>query len=233
MLEVHNLVTGYGKAVIVQGVSLEVKPGELVTIIGPNGAGKSTLIKAIARLIPTFSGEVRYNGVNITNLPPDKLIEIGINYVPQLENVFPNMTVMENLEMGALKNENAFERNLARVFEIFPILEERQEQKAKKLSGGERQMLALARALMSDPQLLLLDEPTAALAPNLVTEILKIIKTLKEKEQLSILLVEQNARKSLEICDRAYILVMGKVARTGTGKELLSDPELGKAFLGA
>ena len=233
MLKVENVVSGYGKIVIVYGVSVEVNKGELVTMIGPNGAGKSTLLKTIARLLPVFSGRIIFEGRDITNSKASELINYGINYVPQLNNVFPNMTVHENLEMGALRNEEELEKNLELVHDLFPILQERHEQKARKLSGGERQMLALARALMSSPRMLLLDEPTAALAPVLVNEILDTIKRLKDKSGIPILLVEQNARKSLQISDRAYVLVMGKVVRSGPGQELLNDPDLGKAFLGA
>ncbi len=233
MLKVENVVSGYGKIVIVYGVSIEVHKGELVTMIGPNGAGKSTLLKTIARIVPAFSGRIIFENNDITNLSAEELIHQGINYVPQLDNVFPNMTVFENLEIGALYNQDEFDENLDVVYDIFPILQERSKQKARKLSGGERQMLALARALMSNPRMLLLDEPTAALAPVLVNEILETIKQLKEKRNISILLVEQNARKSLEISDRAYVLVMGKIVRTGTGQDLLNDPDLGKAFLGA
>ncbi|MFX0093631.1 MAG: ABC transporter ATP-binding protein [Candidatus Hodarchaeota archaeon] len=233
MLKVQNIVSGYGKAVVVQGVDLEIQPQELVTIIGPNGSGKSTLLKSVAGLVRIFSGSINYKDKDITGNPTSKMPSLGIGYVPQLNNVFPNLTIMENLEIASLFLEaEQFEDGLARVFRIFPVLEERKNQRAKKLSGGERQMLAIGRSLMVKPDLLLLDEPTAALAPVLVTEILKIVLDLKEKENIAILLVEQNARKSLEISNRTYILVAGQIFKTGDSQEILNDPDIGQAFLG-
>lgn len=235
MLEVKDVKSGYGKAMILHGISITVNAGELVTVIGPNGSGKSTLLKTIAGLLKTTQGDIFFNEKKITNFDPSELAKIGLGYVPQLENVFPNLTIIENLEMGFLINQDkkSFEKNLSRVYKIFPILEERKGEKAKKLSGGERQMLALGRALMSDPKLLLLDEPTAALSPVLVNEILEIVDVIKNQEKIPILLVEQNAKKSLAISNRAYILTSGQVYKEGDAKELLSDEDVGKAFLGA
>ena len=235
MLKVENVKSGYGKALILHGISIEVNAGELVTVIGPNGSGKSTLLKTIAGLLKTSEGDIFFNDQKITNQETSELAKIGLGYVPQLENVFPNLTIIENLEMGFLMNTNkrSFNKNLSRVYKIFPILEERMHEKAKKLSGGERQMLALGRALMSDPKLLLLDEPTAALSPVLVNEILEIVNIIKNEEKIPILLVEQNAKKSLAISNRAYILTSGQVYKEGKAQELLQDDSVGKAFLGA
>ncbi|OLS24633.1 MAG: High-affinity branched-chain amino acid transport ATP-binding protein LivF [Candidatus Heimdallarchaeota archaeon LC_3] len=233
MLTVDNVVSGYGKAIICQGISLTVEAGELVTVIGPNGSGKSTLLKTITGLVKTISGRISFNSSNITNLNSTTLPKIGLGYVPQLDNVFFNMSIIENLEMGSLHNKEDFDKNLGVVHRIFPILQEREKEKAKKLSGGERQMLALARALVGGPKMLLLDEPTAALSPALSIEILEIVKKLTKVEGIPILLIEQNARKSLQISDRAYILTNGQVFRTGKAKDILSDENIGKAFLGA
>ena len=234
MLTVDNVVTGYGKIVIVQGITIQVAPKELVTIIGPNGSGKSTLMKAIAGLLHVMRGKIEFEGKDITNRAPFTLAKEGMVFVPQLENVFPNLSIMENLEMGALPNrKERFADNFDRVTRLFPILRERKKTKAKKLSGGERQMLALGRALMAEPRLMLLDEPTAALSPILADEILRNIKRLKEEESISILLVEQNARKSLQISDRAYVLASGKMIIHGKASEVLGDPNIGRAFLGS
>ena len=235
MLEVKNVKSGYGKALILHGITLEVNKGELVTVIGPNGSGKSTLLKTIAGLLKTYDGDIFFNDRKITNSETSDLAKQGLGYVPQLENVFPNLTISENIEMGFLMNpdKKSFHKNLDRVHKIFPILQERHKEKAKKLSGGERQMLALARALMSDPKMLLLDEPTAALSPVLVNEILEIVTIIKNDEKIPILLVEQNAKKSLAISDRAYILTSGQVYKEGQAQDLLKDEAIGRAFLGA
>lgn len=235
MLQVKNIKSGYDKALILHGISIEVNRGELVTVIGPNGSGKSTLLKTIVGLLHTSEGDIFLDERKITNINTSNLAKLGLGYVPQLENVFPNLTIMENLEMGFLMNPNRqnYDSNLDRVYKIFPILQERLHEKAKKLSGGERQMLALGRALMGEPKILLLDEPTAALSPVLVNEILEIVNLIKNQEKIPILLVEQNAKKSLAISDRAYILTSGKVYKEGMAKELLNDESIGKAFLGA
>lgn len=234
MLEVENIKSGYGKALILHGISLNVNKGELVTVIGPNGSGKSTLLKTIAGLLKTSEGNIYFNNKKITNFETANLAKMGLGYVPQLENVFPNLSIIENLEMGFLVNvdRKSFQKNLARVHKIFPVLQERKNEKAKKLSGGERQMLALGRALMSNPKMLLLDEPTAALSPVLVNQILEIVTLIKNDENIPILLVEQNAKKSLAISDRAYILTSGQVYKEGTATDLLNDEAIGKAFLG-
>ncbi len=234
MLEVRNVKSGYGKALILHGISIEVNKGELVTVIGPNGSGKSTLLKTIAGLLKTTQGDIFFEKKRITNAETSDLAKMGLGYVPQLENVFPNLSIIENLDMGFLVNSNkkSFHKNLSRVYKIFPVLEERKQEKAKKLSGGERQMLALGRALMSDPKILLLDEPTAALSPVLVNEILETVSIIKNEEKIPILLIEQNAKKSLAISDRAYILTSGQVFKEGPAQEFLNDEAVGKAFLG-
>jgi ABC-type branched-subunit amino acid transport system ATPase component len=235
MLKVENLESGYGKAMILNKLSVEILEGELVSVIGPNGSGKSTLLKTIMGIVKVSSGKITFKNLDITNYNTSELAKFGLGYVPQLENVFPNLTIIENLEMGALinKDKEHIKHHLERVNRLFPILNERKKEKAKKLSGGERQMLALGRALMSDPDLLLLDEPTAALSPVLVTEILEIVKKITHEEKIPVLLVEQNAKKSLAICDRAYLLTTGQVFKHGKGSEFLTDKSISEAFLGA
>jgi branched-chain amino acid transport system ATP-binding protein len=243
-----NIVSGYGKLQIINGVDIHVDKGELVTIIGPNGSGKSTLIKTIIGLVKIFDGFVKImdekNGwFNIQTrdkqMRPDEIIHKGIplGYVPQLANVFQNLTVEENLKVGLIgltskKWDDHFNERSQKMFELFPILKERIHQKANILSGGERQMLALARALMPNPKLLILDEPTAALAPNLAEEILQLILTLKETAGVSILLIEQRAKRSLELSDRGYVMVTGKIAAEGSAKELIAEDKIRKLYLG-
>ena len=240
-----NIVSGYGKLQVINNVDIHVDEGELVTIIGPNGSGKSTLIKTLIGLVEMFEGHVKIRDnergwidIQIKNkqMKPDEIIREGIplGYVPQLANVFSNLTIEENLKMGFFvkKWDYYYQKRSQEMFELFPILEERINQKASLLSGGERQMLALARALMPDPKLLILDEPTAALAPNLAEEILQSIVSMKKNTGISILLVEQRAKRSLELSDRGYVLVTGKIAAEGPAKELLSEDKIQKLYLG-
>ena len=238
VVEVNNINSGYGKLQIIFDISVELKKGELVTIIGPNGSGKSTLIKTIMGLVPTWSGDVIINEkINISGMKPYEVVtnNIPINYVPQVNNVFPTLTVLENLKLGALPRKNIDENilidDLDKVYNLFPRLYERYEQKAALLSGGERQMLALGRALMANPDILLLDEPTAALAPVLADEIFSKIIELK-KLGISIFLVEQRATRALKISDRGYVLVSGQVAYEGAAKDLIGNERIGELYLG-
>jgi ABC-type branched-subunit amino acid transport system ATPase component len=232
------LNSGYGKLQILFDIEIELNKGELVTIIGPNGSGKSTLIKTIIGLVPTWSGHTVINGeYNVTGMKPYEIVTSGIpiNYVPQVSNVFPTLSVWENLHLGALPRMDSGQEvilsDMERMFDIFPILQERIEQKAALLSGGERQMLALARALMSNPEIILLDEPSAALAPVLADQIFEKILELKEIG-ISIILVEQRATRALKISDRGYVLVSGQVAFKGPAKELIGNEKVGELYLG-
>jgi len=229
----EDIVGGYGKAVVVQGVTMDLRPKELVALVGPNGSGKSTFIKSVWGLAHLFSGHVYLDGKEITRLTPEQKSTLGIQFVPQVDNTFPELRVRENLEMGAFLSRDPAEirRTMEGVFDTFPILEERKEQFASTLSGGERQMLAIGRALMSRPTVLFLDEPTAALAPRMVGELFRRILQIRDGG-VSILLVEQHARKALEIADRGYVLVTGKAVMEGTGAAILANEDLKKVFLG-
>lgn len=232
-LRAEGIVGGYGKAVVVQGVTMDLRPRELVALVGPNGSGKSTFIKAIWGLAHLFEGHVFLDGNDITSSSPEQKSRLGIQLVPQIDNTFPDLRVRENLEMGAYleRDKTEIRRTLQGVFETFPILEERKEQFASTLSGGERQMLAIGRALMAKPIVLFLDEPTAALAPKMVGELFRRILQIRDGG-VSVLLVEQHARKALEIADRGYVLVAGKTAMEGTGAEILANEDLKRVFLG-
>ena len=229
----EDIVSGYGKAVVVQGVTMDLRPQELVALVGPNGSGKSTFIKSVVGLADLFEGRVFLDGKEITRLRPEEKSTLGIQYVPQVDNTFPDLRVRENLEMGAyLQRDPAEIRQTMRgVFDTFPVLEERKEQFASTLSGGERQMLAIGRALMARPSVMFLDEPTAALAPRMVAELLRRILQIRDSG-VSILLVEQHARKALEIADRGYVLVAGKTVMEGTGGAILANEDLKRVFLG-
>ncbi len=233
VIETRKLVAGYGKMVILHGIDFYVLRNEIVTVVGPNGSGKSTLLKAILGIAKVISGNVIYEGRDITNERLDRISRMGVGYVPQTDNVFPNLTVRENLEMGAytIKDRNEVRKRIEEIFEIFPDLRAREKQMAGNLSGGERQMLAMARALMAKPKVMLLDEPTAALSPKYVDLVLNKIKEIRDSG-VTIVLVEQNAKKGLEIADRGYVLVTGRVAYTGPAKEILEHPEIGKLYLG-
>jgi len=231
LLETVDLTAGYGELEIVHGVSIAVPPGGFVSVIGPNGAGKSTLLKAIYGLADTHAGSVRFRGHEITARRAHELTRLGLNYVPQLENIFPNLTVLENLEIGAVPRRERLAERLETMFGTFPALKDRRRQRAGTLSGGERQMLALGRALMSRPSLLMLDEPSLGLAPLVVREIFRTIDSLRATG-VTILLVEQNARAALEVADHGYVLEMGEFALDGPARELAKDPRVVETYLG-
>ncbi len=232
ILEVHQLVAGYGKSEVLHGVSLEVIAGEIVTMVGANGAGKSTLLRSIFGLTDIHSGVIKFKGTAITGLPPHTITAHGLALVPQDRNIFPSLTVRENLEMGGFTVDRAtLEERIEHVFERFPRLRERQRQKAGTLSGGERQMLAIGRGLMTSPELLMLDEPSLGLAPKVVEAVFEQIRLIRESGT-TVFLVEQNARRALTIADRAYVLELGRVRHQGSGQELLNDPEVQRAYLG-
>jgi ABC-type branched-subunit amino acid transport system ATPase component len=231
LLETVDLTAGYGELEIVRGVSIAVPPGGFVSVIGPNGAGKSTLLKAIYGLADTHAGSVRFSGREITARQAHELTRLGLNYVPQLDNIFPNLTVLENLEIGAVPRRERLAERLEAIFGTFPALKGRRRQRAGTLSGGERQMLALARALMPEPRLLLLDEPSAALAPTVADRLFEQLEAIN-RSGVAILLVEQNARRSLALSDYGYVLDMGRNRFQGRGGELLHDPKVVELYLG-
>ena len=231
VLEAKDIVAGYGEVDILHGVSITVHAGEMVAIIGPNGAGKSTLLRTIFGLLAARSGRVSLKGQDITNRPPDELVLRGLSYVPQVDNVFPSLTILENLEMGAFVRKDGLVERLDRVFSLFPDLTNRRGEKAGKLSGGQRQMLALGRALMLDPDVLLLDEPSASLSPKMVELIFDRINLINA-EGTGILLVEQNAQEALSASQRGYVLAMGENRLEGEAKSLLDNEEVGKLYLG-
>ena len=232
ILECNGIAAGYVKGLnILQGIDLVVSEGEIISIIGPNGAGKSTLLKAIMGLINVSAGRFFINGVEKTNLSTHKIINEGIGYVPQVENVFPSLTIEENLEIGAWSLVKNRKSSITKVLKDFPLLNERKKEKAGNLSGGQRQILALARALVTSPNLLLLDEPSAGLSPVAINEVFKTIKEINEKN-VSILLVEQNAKRALKFSNRGYVLDQGRNAYQGEGVELLNDPRVVDLYLG-
>lgn len=233
VLVVENIVAGYGDSTILHDVGLEINKNEIVAVIGPNGAGKSTLLKVIAGLLPPRAGSVYFKGSNITDLPAEQIVKRGLVYVPQVENVFPSLTVRENLALmfPSSASRSKIEEGLERTLATFPTLETRLNKSAVLLSGGERQMLALARAMVTTPTIVLLDEPSAGLAPVLVEEVFNYIVAIG-KERVSVLLVEQNARKALMVADRGYVLDDGRNRLEGTGTELLDDPNVAKLYLG-
>ena len=234
MLTVENLECRYGKVSAVRGLSLTVRQGELVTLIGANGAGKTTTLKAISGVLRPAAGHIRFEGEDITGITAKKIIERGIAHCPEGRRVFPYMTVRENLEMGCYlrRDSKAIAADMDRVFGRFPILAERRDQAAGTLSGGEQQMLAISRALMSRPRLVLFDEPSLGLAPNIVEQTFEIIKQIRG-QGVTVVMVEQNAFAALELSDRSYVLEQGRVTLSGTGKELLNNPQVKRAYLGA
>lgn len=233
LLEVKDLQVFYGVIQALKGISFSVEKGEIVTLIGANGAGKTTTMQSIMGLIPARFGEIYYNGQLINKIPTHKIVHLGMTQVPEGRRVFQELTVYENLMMGAYtkNNKEKIKKDLAWVYELFPRLKERRKQIAGTLSGGEQQMLAMGRALMSRPELLMLDEPSMGLSPLLVDQVFNIIKKIHE-EGTTILLVEQNAGKSLAISDRGYVLENGAIAYSGTGKELMESDDVKKAYLG-
>lgn len=234
MLEVKNLSVSYGAIEAVKDISFTVNDGEIVSLIGANGAGKTTTLHTITGLVPAKSGSVMYNGVDLLKTHNNKIVTLGMAHIPEGRHVFTRMSVEENLEMGAfsLKDQSDLKKDLDMVYGLFPRLKERRNQKAGTLSGGEQQMLAMGRALMSHPKMILMDEPSMGLSPKLVKEIFSIIRKLHE-QGITILLVEQNAKMALSIADRAYVLETGRITMEGDAKELLNNEQVRKAYLGA
>ena len=234
MLEVKNLSVSYGAIEAVKDISFTVNAGEIVSLIGANGAGKTTTLHTITGLVPAKSGSVMYNGVDLLKTHNNKIVTLGMAHIPEGRHVFTRMSVEENLEMGAfsLKDQSDLKKDLDMVYGLFPRLKERRNQKAGTLSGGEQQMLAMGRALMSHPKTILMDEPSMGLSPKLVKEIFSIIRNLHE-QGITILLVEQNAKMALSIADRAYVLETGRITMEGDAKELLNNEQVRKAYLGA
>ena len=233
MLQVDALQCRYGKVAAVRDLSIVVNRAELVVLIGANGAGKTTTLKAISGLMTPAAGRILFEGVDVTGASPRRMLSLGIAHCPEGRRVFPYMTVRENLEMGCYlrADRDGIAQDMTRLFERFPVLRERSEQAAGTLSGGEQQMLAISRALMSRPKLVLFDEPSLGLAPGLVAQTFDIIRQIRA-EGVTVVMVEQNAVAALELCDRAYVLEQGHVAMTGTGAELLNDPHVKSAYLG-
>jgi ABC-type branched-subunit amino acid transport system ATPase component len=233
VLRADNVVAGYLPGVdILPGTDLYCRPGELVGVIGPNGAGKSTLIKALFGLVKVSSGTVLLNGEDVTNARADRLVSKGLGYVPQTNNVFPSLSVEENLQMGLYQAPNRFSERYDFVTGLFPTLHERRRQRAGSLSGGERQMLAMSRALMMEPSVLLLDEPSAGLSPSMQDEVFVQTRRIN-RAGVSVIMVEQNARRCLQICHRGYVLDQGRNAYTASGQELINDPKVIELYLGS
>lgn len=231
LIELKHVVGGYGGAPILNGVNIAIEPHDIGVIVGPNGAGKSTTLKAIFGLLKVTGGTIEFGGEDVANSLPDRLVPKGLSFVPQEKNVFTSMTVEENLEMGAFTRKDDFRATMQWVYEMFPVLAEKRRQPAGELSGGQRQMVAMGRALMSKPTLLMLDEPSAGLSPRYVIEIFETIVRVN-KEGVGILMVEQNARQALAFASKGFVLAGGQNRFTGTGPELIADPEVAKSFLG-
>lgn len=232
VIECNGIAAGYVKGLnILQGVDLIVDEKEIVSIIGPNGAGKSTLLKAVMGIINISGGRFFINGVEKTNTPTHQIVSEGVGYVPQVENVFPSLTIEENLEIGSWSIDTSIKQSISKIFDDFPMLKERRKDKAGNLSGGQRQILALARALTTSPKILLLDEPSAGLSPVAIKEVFEIVKEINSKG-VAILLVEQNAKRALNFSDRGYVLDQGRNAYQGKGQELLNDPRVVDLYLG-
>lgn len=234
MLTVKNLQVNYGSVQALKDISIEVKQGEIVTLIGSNGAGKSTLLKTISGLIRPKQGSITFEGKDLTSIPPEKIVSIGISHVPEGRRIFSGMTVMENLRIGAYqrKDKKGIEKDLEEVFSLFPILKDRKNQDAGTLSGGEQQMLAISRALLAKPKLIILDEPSLGLAPVIIDKVFEFIEKIRDTG-ITILLVEQNANLALEVSERAYVLETGEIKLTGKSSELLKDEQIMKAYLGS
>lgn len=233
ILEVENLHTGYDDVPVLEGVNLNVDDDEVVGVIGPNGAGKSTIFKAIMSYLDPWEGSVRFRGEEIGATQPSDIVKIGMGYVPQNENVFPKMTVKENLQMGAFTvNDDTFDENLDSILALFPRLDERRDQKVQTMSGGEQKMVAVARALITEPDLVLFDEPSAALMPKYVDEIFAKINQIQQDRGISFLVIEQNVNKLLENTDRTYVIRDGSIRLQAESQELLDNEELGQVYLG-
>ena len=231
ILETQGITSGYTEIDILHEVNIRVKEEQIVSVIGPNGAGKSTLLKTLFGLVKPKAGKISFKSEDITGLKPELVARKGISFVPQVNNVFPSMTIHENLEMGAFIRKDDYSGRVDEIYELFPVLGERRKQKAGQLSGGQRQMVAMGRALMLDPQLLLLDEPSAGLAPNLVDMIFEKIKDINATG-VAIIIVEQNAREALKMADHGYVLAMGRNVLDDTGAALLTSEEVGRLYLG-
>ncbi|CBV40999.1 ABC transporter ATP-binding protein [Halomonas elongata] len=231
LLDARNVHGGYGGMNILNGVDMAIEANEVGVIVGPNGAGKSTMLKAIFGLLNVSQGEILLNGEPIQNQPPNQLVKRGMGFVPQEHNIFPSLTVKENLQMGAYLKPDNVKRMLARIYEFFPPLYDKRHQPAGELSGGQRQMVAMGRALMAEPDLLLLDEPTAGLSPRYMNEIFARVKEINAAG-VGVLMVEQNAKQALGIADRGFVLAAGQNRFTDTGAALLADPDVAKSFLG-
>lgn len=231
MLSIKDLKVNFGGIEAVKGISFDVEKGEIATLIGANGAGKSTTLRAISGLVKPSNGKIIFEDKNITNLEPSKIVKAGVTLCPEGRRIFPDMTVIENIKIGAYLRLDDLKNDIDRVFSLFPILKERRLQLAGTLSGGEQQMLAVARSLMSRPKIMMLDEPSLGLAPLIVKNIFDIIKEIN-KEGVTILLIEQNANMALRIADRAFVLDTGKIIMEGNGKELLDNPKIKEAYLG-
>ncbi len=231
LLEASGVVAGYGQTEILHGVSISVGEGEIVTVIGPNGCGKSTLMKSLVGLVQVRSGSITFRGDEVSGYPPERIVRGGLCYVPQTDNVFPSLTIRENLEMGAFVRGDDYSGRVEEMFRLFPDLAARPQRRAGSLSGGQRQMLAIARALMLDPDLLLLDEPSAGLSPAMMNVVFERIREVNASG-VALLLVEQNARQALQMSDRGYILVAGENRLEDSGKDLLNNPDVARLYLG-
>jgi len=234
MLKLENVQSGYGNILAVRGISLEIHEGEIITLIGANGAGKSTTLMTISGVVRCRAGKIRLNNEEIQDLDTDAIVKRGVCQVPEGRHIFPQLTVRENLDMGAFlrTDKKQIKQDLDYVFSLFPILAERRNQEGGTLSGGEQQMLAMSRALMARPQLLLLDEPSMGLAPLIIKQIFEIIKKINEENNTTIFLVEQNANQALQIADRGYVIETGKISLTGSAQSLLQNTAVQKAYLG-
>ncbi|MFG3344761.1 ABC transporter ATP-binding protein [Streptomyces sp. NPDC048018] len=233
LLEVEDLRVAYGKIEAVKGISFSVEAGQVVALIGTNGAGKTTTLRTLSGLIKPTSGKISFDGQGLNGIPAHKVVSLGLAHSPEGRHIFPRLTIAENLQLGAFlrKDKDGIERDVQKAYDLFPILGERRKQAAGTLSGGEQQMLAMGRALMSQPKLLMLDEPSMGLSPIMMQKIMETISTLKS-EGMTILLIEQNAQAALSLADHAYVLEVGKIKLSGTGQDLLHDDEVRKTYLG-
>ena len=234
MLKIRNVETYYGNIQALKNISMDVQEGEIITLIGANGAGKSTTLMTLCGVVPATNGTIEFQGRDITGMPADQIAALGISQVPEGRRIFPYLTVMENLDMGTFlrKDKDQIKQDLNNVFQMFPILAERKNQQGGTLSGGEQQMLAISRAIMSKPKLLLLDEPSLGLAPIIIKQIFNIIKTINQEYKTTIFLVEQNANLALKVADRGYVMETGTITMTDTGEKLLANEAVKKAYLG-